>query len=379
MRRVLLVGLATCAALALGPGGAAGAADLIYLCGPNLCKVRADGSGRQQLTRDGKRGGPAYGWVSASRDGSRLGTSFGNDAFVLDRNGRRVGGALPDSGGAVPVVQISPDGRSVATIESLLELVNPPTLTPVPYLFLTDLGSRERDTVARSVTTTGWLGDRLMRSEPSDASPFEQRICLLASNPAFQCERPVAADPGREVWMPAASPDGRFVAAVQAPLDRTAGPIGIFDSASGRLVRTVTDGSEDALPAWSPDGARIAFTRGDALYVVPAGGGTARRVAGGSQAVWVPGQVLRLSAPARARVGTVVQVRVRAPGAPARAEVSLQRRVGRRWVVLATRTVVRGRSRFRLRLGPGRQRLRAVLRAPRTPPLASRVVTLRVR
>jgi hypothetical protein len=129
-----------------------------------------------------------YAWVSASRDGSRLGVSFGNDANILDGQGHRIGTKLPDSGGALPVVQISSNGRSVATIESVTELqypppvggiIGPPIPTLVPFLFLTDVGSRERTTVARSTVTTGWLGPRLMRSEPAGEEPFEQQVCLL--------------------------------------------------------------------------------------------------------------------------------------------------------------------------------------------------------
>jgi hypothetical protein len=35
----------------------------------NLCRVAPDGSLREQLTTDGRPEGPAYSWLSASRDG----------------------------------------------------------------------------------------------------------------------------------------------------------------------------------------------------------------------------------------------------------------------------------------------------------------------
>ncbi len=60
MRLVLIASVM--AGVTLGPGaaGAIAADDLVYRCGANLWKVRPDGSGRQQLTRDGRPSGPAY-------------------------------------------------------------------------------------------------------------------------------------------------------------------------------------------------------------------------------------------------------------------------------------------------------------------------------
>lgn len=143
--------------------------------------------------------------------------------------------------------------------------------------------------MSRSTVTTGWLGNRLMRSEVSDTQPFEQQICLLRSNTDFPCERPVASEPGREIWDPAASPSGRFIAAVSAPLDDVRGPIAVYDSASGRRLRTLTRGRTGATPSWSRDGKRIAFAGGGSIYVVRATGGRPRRVVKGVQPVWVPG------------------------------------------------------------------------------------------
>jgi WD40-like Beta Propeller Repeat len=291
------IALSITVSFAAATGSAAAADDLVYRCGPNLCKVRPDGSGKRQLTRNGKAGGPAYAWVSASRDGSRLGVSFGNDAYILDGRGHRLGKKLPDSGGALPVVQISPNGRTAATIETVTQLqypppvggiIGPPIPTLVPFLFLTDLGSRERTTVARSTVTTGWLGPRLMRSEPAGAEPFEQQVCLLASNTDFPCERLVATDSARNLWNPAGSPNARLVAASRAQDDQTSGPIAVFSSATGRLVRTLTKGPNDTLPSWSRDGKSIAFSRGRSIWTVPAAGGSARRVTKGVQPVWVP-------------------------------------------------------------------------------------------
>ena len=291
-RRLLLIALLSLGA-ALNPGAAAAADDLLYRCFPDLCKVRPDGSGKRQLTRDGNRRGPVYAWVSASRNGKRLGISFGNDAYVANAKGRRLGNYYRDSGGAVPVVQISPNGRTLATIEPLVELqppppgvIQPPLTSLQTFLFTHGVVSREKNTVARATVTTGWLGNRLMRDDVEDVAPFVQRICLLRSNTSFECERLVAADPGREVWSPAATPDGRYVAAVSAPEDEVSGPIVLYNPATGR-VRTLSRRNGSA-PSWSRDGRRVAFSSGGSIYVVRASGGRARRVVKGVQPVWVP-------------------------------------------------------------------------------------------
>src|SRR5262245_40239025 len=121
MSRAALLG----AVLAVLVAVPARADSLVYRCFPNLCRVAADGSGQAPLTRDGVDGGPVYGWLSATPDGSRLGASFGNRSYVLDRAGRKLTGPLESSGGAVLVTQISPDGAQVATIETVIETVPP--------------------------------------------------------------------------------------------------------------------------------------------------------------------------------------------------------------------------------------------------------------
>ncbi|HYH87975.1 MAG TPA: hypothetical protein VEX67_02010, partial [Solirubrobacteraceae bacterium] len=106
MARAFLVA----AVLALAAAAPAHADSILYRCFPNLCRVAPDGSGQAQLTRDAAQPGPVYAWLSATRDGSRLGVSYGNEAYVLDGKGRRVSGPHPHSGGPVLVTHISPDG-----------------------------------------------------------------------------------------------------------------------------------------------------------------------------------------------------------------------------------------------------------------------------
>jgi hypothetical protein len=358
-------------AVVLAAGGVPAHADsILYRCFPNVCRVAPDGSGAERVTHDGAAGGPAYGWLSASVDGTRLGVSYGNRAFVLNASAKKLAGPLPHSGGAVLETQISPDGRQIATIETIGESQPPPPGEPypgplvfVPYLFLAAADGSGRETVARSTAATAWLGDRLLRDEPASTSPFAQQICLLASNADFPCGRLVASDPRRDLWDPAVSPDGRRVAVTRAAVGAYRGEIAVFSTVTGQLVRVVTSGPADSLPSWSPDGGSIVFTRGDGgLWVVRADGapGSERRILGsGVQPVWVSagGAAPRLTGPKRARAGERVLFHLR--GAPRGTRARLQRRAGRRWKTLATSTIGRSPTVFAIRFPrPGRAVLR---------------------
>jgi WD40-like Beta Propeller Repeat len=375
--------IATAAVVAPTGGGVSARADsILYRCFPDLCRVAPDGSGAERVTRDGASGGPAYGWLSASDDGRRLGVSYGNRAYVLNASGRKLAGPLPHSGGAVLKTQIRPDGRQVATIETVGES-EPPPLRPIPYLFLAEADGSGRHTVARSTAATAWLGNRLLRDDSASSSPFVQQICLLAANDDFPCERLVASDPERDLWDPAVSPDGRLVAVTRAPVDAFEGEIAIYSTATGQLVRVLTSGPTDSLPSWSPDGGSIVFTRGDGgLWLVRAGGapGSERRILrSGVQPVWLSGggAVPRLIGPRRVRAGARVLIRLRE--APRGARASLQRRVARGWRTLATRTTGRSLTVFAIRFPhPGRAVLRIRVRGSNGSTTVSKPLTVRV-
>ena len=86
--------------------------------------------------------------------------------------------------------------------------------------------------------------------------------------------RRLTSDPGLEV-QPSMSPDGRYVAYATGHSVRM--HIVVRPVAGGRATPLTTDTTVNQwLPRWSPDGARILFLSGGGAYSAPAGGGRLR-------------------------------------------------------------------------------------------------------
>lgn len=84
----------------------------------------------------------------------------------------------------------------------------------------------------------------------------------------------ITARPGLEIH-PAISPDGKLVAFAAGPSGRLR--IYVRHLAGGRTI-AVTDGAlgDEHWPRWAPDGTRLSFEAGQAIYVVPPLGGPAK-------------------------------------------------------------------------------------------------------
>ena len=184
-----------------------------------------------------------------------------------------------------------PDGSQVAYVSSVNTIISPgytyPYYSPpvygfIPFLFTRPVAGAKSQTVARDTTSTGWLRDRvLFPSFVAGTGPRPDQICI-ASPPGVDplCERAVATDPQqRTLSNPAASPDGRYLAAVAEPFSTDVkyvqsfrGAIALFNPATGELLRDLTTGHGDGTPTFSPDGRQVAFTRNGGLYVVAIAG-----------------------------------------------------------------------------------------------------------
>jgi TolB protein len=106
---------------------------------------------------------------------------------------------------------------------------------------------------------------------------------------------------GRELTNPAVrsirqaawSPDGRRIAFTCVLYDQVRPgevrtDICITDSNGSHFLRLTTDPASKSDPAWSPDGKRIAFTRGTGIVVLNLGDGVAARLTDGREPAWSP-------------------------------------------------------------------------------------------
>ncbi len=328
---------------------------LLYRCGPNVCRAAPNGTAKQRLTT-----GAHVTWLSASSDGSRLAVADATFAYVLDARGRRVGAKLP-RGGTVVIAEISPDGSQVATVELLPEITPAPVGSPPgspglsgfqPYLFLMNADGTGRAAVARAVVDTAWAGTRLARTDTGGTTPFPLGICLLASNTDFRCGSDAARDPGRDLFNPAFSPDGREVAVVSAGDVQTgAGEVIVYDVASAKPARSIADG-RNTQPTWSPDGRRIAYEHGGDISV-------GRAVLHGRQPVWTSARACRSKPRLRLRRRVVI-VTACAPQ-PGRLTVTL-RRNGRALARKSVRAATGGLVKVRFSRPAGKLRASARLR-----------------
>lgn len=287
--------------------GSASASYIVYVCGANLCEVNPDGTGQRALTSDGGGAAGSYSTPSLSRDGTLLSFDKGNGAYAMTMPG---GAPTQLEAGSVLATFTRPEGAEVAFMQDVLAVPTLFTMTPAG-------GSRSEPLEGRAALTAGWLGPTLLRDGNSNTAhnctPYGTNCPARSICPATNetCGSPgkknenLAEDPVRDLYDPAGSPDTSKVAvmAVSYPestehASPTGGAIALYSASTAQHLVDLTSGGEDSGPAWSPDGAEIAFSRGSsAIYIVPAAGGTPRLLlTGGIQPTWGGGPGDSLSA-----------------------------------------------------------------------------------
>src|SRR3954454_9920808 len=135
--------------------------------------------------------------------------------------------------------------------------------------------SPDRARIAFSIRVSDGHGEiYLMRSDGSE------RRRLTGGTVPLTRDAPSSSDPA---W----SPDGARLAFLRRKNREAPSGIRTLELATGQ-TRTLTTGSLDMGPAWSPGGARIAFARGgdrgaSSIFVVPAEGGPVARLTTGTR------------------------------------------------------------------------------------------------
>ena len=284
-------------ALALAPtaGARSVSSVLVYSCGAgyaNLCQVNADGHGLKRLAANGSPTVYAkrYNSPSLSRDGRKLAYLRGYRLYVQDRvTGHLTRFYMKNA----MLARISPDGRRVADLEEF------PAAPPFSGWVLTvcvfnsnGAGPKAGRDCEGSTPSFGFANDNRVLASVSDQydskyDRYEKGICML--DPVTSgCDRWVVFDLGHDLYDPAISPNGKLLAVTRALPGHTEGQIALYDYATAKLVRTLTQGVTDAGPVWSPDGSKLAFVRADrSIYTLRASGGNVRRiVASGRGVTW---------------------------------------------------------------------------------------------
>jgi Tol biopolymer transport system component len=292
---------------AIGLAAPAHASTIVFVCGKDLCRTDDKAKLAVQLTHDGPTG--AYSRPTISADGKRVAFKRGTRGRAytaqLDRRTlskvTRIGPAPDGPRDATQFdVAISPDAKRVAWVELRTNVVfgttdyrrymanadgSSPRLVASsggrPFVAFYDATRILREGLTEAV-------DALQEGESVDSgicvpSPATATngTCRGAGG-ALQVAFDVA---GRHLRHPSMSPArDRLVATAYASAENVddaiekPGQIVLFDARTAQLVANLTSGTSDSGPVFSPDGKRVAFTRGSSIWTVPAKGGAAKRL-----------------------------------------------------------------------------------------------------
>jgi Tol biopolymer transport system component len=314
--RQAAVTLAVVAGALASAAGPAHASTIVFVCGKDLCRTDEKAKLAVQLTHDGPTG--AYSRPTISANGRRVAFKRGTPgrAYTAQLNRRtlskvrRIGPAPDGARDATQLdVAIAPDGKRVAWVQQRIDVVFN-TIDYRRYMAKADGSS------PRQVASSGgrpfvafYDATRILREGLTEAVDAMQEgesvdsgLCVPSPATATNgtCRGAggalqVAFDgAGRHLRHPSMSPTrDRLVATAYASsenIDDTIekpGRIALFDARTGQLVANLTSATADSGPVFSPDGKRVAFTRGSSVWTVPAAGGVAKRLMRrGTQPAW---------------------------------------------------------------------------------------------
>ncbi|MDO8188955.1 hypothetical protein Q5424_20100 [Conexibacter sp. JD483] len=295
------VAIALLAAAATSARSEAATSKIVYACRPQLCVVDPATGISSPLTTDGSDDSPYYD-PSLSADGTRMAARRHNDVLVGAASGN-----LAESWGGAPQgtndVALSPDGSAVAESHTYVQNVNRLVCSPFSgcslQLVLQDMSGTtwSRGVAGRGPTRgfsggggVGFLGTGQLLISYYTISEDAHKVCVVAT-PETPADPPCGAtarEVGATLSWPEGSRDGKLIAAAKGPA-RGGGPssVALYDAASGAFLRTVATGTA---PAFSPDGATIAYQSADGwIELVPTAGGAARRLVRGTMPTWSAG------------------------------------------------------------------------------------------